>query len=204
MKMRFLAAAAVAASVAAAPAAADVVQFTGTTQGCFNSGCLPTSGASVINGLTYTSGGFNHNTDVNGFLGIGGVTDNLGYFTLTGTPASYTGDVFTLLVNFTAPGTTSANYSALLHGTIQSGTNGGITVNFDNPLTQVLTAGGATITMTLPSFVGVSSDSTLSYVSAQFEAAVPEPATWAMMLMGFAGMGLAMRSRRRPTLAQVA
>ena len=35
-------------------------------------------------------------------------------------------------------------------------------------------------------------------------AAVPEPATWALMLMGFGGIGLAMRRRRRPVLAQVA
>ena len=31
-------------------------------------------------------------------------------------------------------------------------------------------------------------------------AAVPEPATWAMMLMGFAGIGVALRRRRRPAL----
>lgn len=33
---------------------------------------------------------------------------------------------------------------------------------------------------------------------------VPEPATWAMMLLGFAGIGFAMRRRSRPSLAQVA
>ena len=33
---------------------------------------------------------------------------------------------------------------------------------------------------------------------------VPEPATWAMMLMGFAGIGATMRRRRRAPLAQVA
>lgn len=33
---------------------------------------------------------------------------------------------------------------------------------------------------------------------------IPEPTTWGMMLIGFAGMGLAMRARRRPVLAQVA
>ena len=37
-------------------------------------------------------------------------------------------------------------------------------------------------------------------------AAVPEPATWAMMLLGFAGIGATMRRRRRrqPVLAQIA
>ena len=33
---------------------------------------------------------------------------------------------------------------------------------------------------------------------------VPEPATWALMLVGFAGIGMAMRRRRQPSLAQVA
>jgi hypothetical protein len=35
--------------------------------------------------------------------------------------------------------------------------------------------------------------------------AVPEPATWAMMLLGFAGIGVSMRRRRpKPTLMQIA
>ena len=34
--------------------------------------------------------------------------------------------------------------------------------------------------------------------------AVPEPATWALMLLGFGGIGMAMRRRRRPALAQIA
>jgi hypothetical protein len=33
---------------------------------------------------------------------------------------------------------------------------------------------------------------------------VPEPATWGLMLLGFGGIGMAMRRRRRPALAQVA
>ena len=34
--------------------------------------------------------------------------------------------------------------------------------------------------------------------------AVPEPATWAMMLLGFGAVGFAMRRRRQPMLAQLA
>jgi hypothetical protein len=34
--------------------------------------------------------------------------------------------------------------------------------------------------------------------------AVPEPATWALMLLGFGGIGVSMRRRRRPVLAQLA
>ena len=40
--------------------------------------------------------------------------------------------------------------------------------------------------------------------NAAFYSAVPEPATWAMMLLGFGGIGMAMRRRRKPVLAQVA
>lgn len=34
--------------------------------------------------------------------------------------------------------------------------------------------------------------------------ALPEPASWALMLLGFGGIGLAARRRRKPSLAQIA
>ena len=33
---------------------------------------------------------------------------------------------------------------------------------------------------------------------------IPEPATWAMMLLGFGAAGFALRRRRRPALRQIA
>ena len=46
--------------------------------------------------------------------------------------------------------------------------------------------------------------SVLDYASPVFLTAVPEPATWAMMLVGFGGMGVAMRRKRNPAKAKLA
>ena len=53
---------------------------------------------------------------------------------------------------------------------------------------------------------GVGNGGTVSGNASCYAAAgaVPEPATWAMMLLGFGGIGMAMRRRRKPVLAQVA
>ena len=40
--------------------------------------------------------------------------------------------------------------------------------------------------------------------SVQQAAAVPEPATWAMMLIGFGGIGASLRRRKRLVFAQAA
>jgi len=45
---------------------------------------------------------------------------------------------------------------------------------------------------------------TASYSGTFNFAAVPEPATWALMLLGFFGVGIAVRRTRRPVLAQLA
>jgi hypothetical protein len=43
-----------------------------------------------------------------------------------------------------------------------------------------------------------------SYPTGQPVGSVPEPATWAMMLLGFGGIGVAMRRRRKEALTQIA
>ena len=121
-------------------------------------------------------------------------------------------DASILLTNLTTGGTASFNTVLLgdangaLPGIQQSQQlgfgflNGGLfnlgNINFDPNANATyrldLTAGGSTLT-------------SYAQVGAGSVAAVPEPATWALMLLGFGGMGVAMRRQRRSTLlAQVA
>jgi len=54
------------------------------------------------------------------------------------------------------------------------------------------------------SFSGTTSGGGGEAGTLSFFTAVPEPGTWALMLLGFGGIGMAMRRRRRPALAQLA
>ena len=54
------------------------------------------------------------------------------------------------------------------------------------------------------SFSGLSPTGGAESGNLLFRLAVPEPSTWAMMLLGFAGIGFAMRRRPRQALAQLA
>ena len=197
-----------AAAFLATPASAAVVQFTGTTTGCFGAGCTPGAyvplGTAVNGGLIYTNGQFNQATDPTGFLGIGGSFDNLGSFTLAPLVDSYTGDIFRLLVSFTAPPGTvpgSTTLQALLTGSVQSLNNGSVFIDFDNT-PQSFTYNGGSFTFAVND-VSVSASGIAQILSGQIQA-VPEPATWGMMLLGFAGIGMALRRRRSPALAQIA
>jgi opacity protein-like surface antigen len=198
-------AAAALASLAAAPASAAAVQFTGTTQGCFGTGCTPVTGTLLSpvtdNGLSYISGGFNQTSDSTGFLGVGGSSDNLGVFNLGVSQHTYTGDVFDLLVNFTNPGTGNSLYQAMLQGTVTSLTNGSVFINFDNTPQLITASNGAQFTLQVND---VSITPGIAQILSGQLQAVPEPSTWAMMLLGFGAIGLATRRRRRPVLAQIA
>jgi hypothetical protein len=69
----------------------------------------------------------------------------------------------------------------------QANTNGEFVFTFDKPITSVT----------------LGSDSN-SFEIASISAAVPEPATWAMMLLGLGGVGAALRNRRKPVAAAAA
>ena len=206
--MRRLIITALGATALATTSGANATAFVGSTGGCFGTGCTPTATATLTGtGLSFASGTFNQN-DSNGFLSIGSgnpPVDTLGLFTLTPTAGTTTfNSPFTLMVNFTSPGTLSGTYFANVFGSVTDSNAGGIQVDFDNTAHSFGSGAGA-FTLTVND-VAVSNDGVATPITGfiRTATAVPEPATWAMMLMGFAGVGFAMRRRRRPILAQLA
>ena len=97
--------------------------------------------------------------------------------------------------------------SAILTLTSDGSTVATLTSGFDNGTTEFwqvsdvnLGSGQYTLTIT-----GDNNDTGALEGSITINAnAVPEPATWAMMLLGFGAVGFSMRRRRRPALVQIA
>jgi hypothetical protein len=188
---------------------ANATTYIGTTTGCFGPACAPILATQTYGGLTFNSGSFNQ-ADSNGFLGIGSgapPTDTFGLFNLTGLNFNYNSPptLFTLLITFTNPtGTAGANsFGSTITGTVSGDNAGGVHIDFDNTA-HFFTSSAGPFTVTLNDF-DVSAGSLGTPITGRINAlAVPEPATWGMMLLGFAGIGMAMRRRRRPALAQLA
>jgi hypothetical protein len=118
------------------------------------------------------------------------------------------GQVYTLTFayshNLFSPDTTSASASVavgdlfdiVMHST-------GDTSDLDwQAYAHNFTATDTTTRLTFTNLTGGPNEGV--FLDAIAVAAVPEPATWAMMLIGFGGIGLAMRRRRRPVLTQIA
>ncbi len=139
---------------------------------------------------------------------------DLGTFTLkTGTPEPFSG-TFDLLVTFTQPAGTSPNpgsFNADFSGSIttgKGGQTGDVMITFTKLSQSFAYAGGTfALTITTPqidlSFTGsknapVSSNvgGSIAFSQTGTVASVPEPATWALMLVGFAGAGVVGYRRR--------
>lgn len=207
-----LATAAIGTAAVATPAAAGTLQ-------------LCTSGASCVSGTTNVNlGSYDAPGSllVTGTVGIGGpevdFTSTNGLLeTNTGAATIFTasGDPLTQLTFSLLTGSFTAAEFNLLSGTakimsvtLTDSAGESQTINLTN-------ASGSNI-------FDVIADPGQSFVSASFTStgggfadfkqlrlvlapgAVPESATWAMMLLGFGGIGFAMRRRRRPALAQIA
>jgi len=202
---RFLGALAFSAVVASAAAPATAAVFQGSTTGCFGPTC--TSFSSFVNygTLTFTGTSFGATIDPTGSL-------TLGHFEITN---DFYNDLnnraFRLKVDFTQPAGANPNseiFSATLDGNI--GLFGGhLLIDFSNTPIQFTFSGGTfalaiqDVDLDTTSFSISDRANLLGIVTVT--AAVPEPSTWAMLILGFAGVGfMAYRRQSRGPAISIA
>jgi len=192
---------AVASSASAAP-----VTFSGATTGCFGSSCSTYSPTATDAQLIFTgNSSFSGNTSTSGPLNV-----NFGSFSVSDPSffvgnENYNGDVFKLHVDFTAPAGASPdpfNFSANLTGTLNWLSGGTLVIDFGPAQTFTYTGGSFKLAINdvnLSTSFFDSNDSanlTGTFSNITTIAPVPEPSTWAMMILGFCGVGF-MAYRRR-------
>jgi hypothetical protein len=190
---RTLPAMAAAVTLCMSPQVADAqwVDFVGTTQGCFGAGC--TVGNTDSYGLlTYNAGSFNvsHFAGTTA-IGVGGLTDNFGTWTLANVGAFNHNEQFTIQLNFTSPSIQQVMFSAMVSGVVQN-TQGGVAIIYTSPTTFTWYNDGSEYTVGINN-EGVNPGQTVAQTGTV--RAVPEPMS--MLLLGSGLLGLATVARRR-------
>ena len=105
------------------------------------------------------------------------------------------------ILSYSYTGSIAAHFMGLFNGGSAVGCTTGVDC-FNN--TYLLFYSGTPITSGTIALDTYFQNAGISHVDLFDTGAVPEPATWAMMLFGFAGIGLALRRRRKPTPMQLA
>jgi PEP-CTERM motif len=209
-------------------ASAAIVSFTGN--GTFSNitncgggfpGCSVTGGGNVLD----MSGGNNSTltiTDVSNSVSTNTNDTEIGRITWVNRPSTRTDQNFnvryTYALSFTSPSVTSDSQIFNLNITQPTNPPGDNVFNISNLTLSGLgpfTLAGVNVSDIKFSLLGATGAyngtdwtnpeggiSTLR-LTADFTAAVPEPSTWAMMIIGFAGLALAQSRRRRQTFAAV-
>jgi hypothetical protein len=178
-------------TIASAPSNAAVL-FSGSTEGCFGSGCIPIIANPSFAHLAFASTTF---SDISA-----GTTFDLGSFSLGNGSFTYD-EAFDLVVSFTEPvGSGSKMFVSEIDGHVHgNGADVPLTVTFD-PSTLAFNG----FTLTVNDLTGVGTGAPVE-LTGTITAAVPEPATWAMMILGFCGVGfLAYRRKENGPSLRVA
>ena len=168
------------------------------------SGTIPSSLTSLTPPTSFTIG-----ANLSGGSGSFGPT----YYTFTTTMASlFNGQISSIEdatgiqnINFMAPTLTagSSGTGATLATFMETSVDPNPETWAIKPANAVLLAAG-TYTIDVSGTLNSSNGAYSGSFNVANAPAVPEPATWAMMLLGFGAVGMVIRRRRKPVLAQLA
>ncbi|WP_084030612.1 PEPxxWA-CTERM sorting domain-containing protein [Bradyrhizobium paxllaeri] len=194
-----LSAAALALMIGSTAASASIV-FAGSTAGCFGTPCTPTLNASD-GPLKFKGAAFNESLSSPDTS----VAVTLGKFTLSSAIFELFDDTFDLQVKFTSPVVATADVFADVKGLVTL-IAGVVHIDFDP---QTIAFGGNSYTLaindvwlgTLGPF-GKDADPLTGTIT--INAAVPEPSTWAMMILGFFGVGFLAYRRKSDAALRIA